>query len=489
LEIIEEETAMSRRSRRARRRITNSQILRRIDWQAFSLFISLMVVGWLMVLSVNYEEYEQVSWSGFLGTSAGKQAIWVVISLFVFTFVMLFDWKFWRTFAYSIYVFSLLLLGLVLIVGTNIKGATSWFTFGGVSFQPSELAKFGTCLGMAAFLDTYNTDLREVRSQLTALLIMVLPMALILIQPDAGSALVFLSFLVLLYREGLSQSYFIVGGVSIALLLSALVYKPQNIYVVMLMLSLGGLTYQYSKRYRTYWAIGMVLLAAASVFLVREGYAWYVDAGLGVLFLSASWVAYKQRHGQMVNLLLAFLLLGSGLVYVSNYAFYNMLKPHQQDRINVWLQPSMADSRGSLYNLEQSKTAIGAGDWLGKGFTQGNMTKLNYVPEQSTDFIFCTIGEEQGFVGVLGIIGLFLLLLIRLTILAERQRVDFSRYYAYGVVGILFIHFFINIGMTMGLMPIIGIPLPLISKGGSSLLGFTLMIAVLLKLDKHRLRS
>lgn len=480
---------MSRRARRARRRITNSQILRRIDWQSFSMFIALIVVGSLMVHSVNYDEYEAASRSGFLGTSVGKQVIWAVVSLFVFSFVMLLDWKFWRTFAYSIYVFSLLLLVLVLIFGSNIKGATSWFTFGGVSFQPSELAKFGVCLGMAAFLDTYNTDLRKVRSQLTALLILGLPMVLILLQPDAGSALVFLSFLILLYREGLSQSYFIVGGLTIALLLSALVYEPQRIYVVMLLLSLGWLTYQYSERYRAFWLAGMLLLSGASYYLVLEGYAWHVSGGLGLLFLSAAWVAYRQRHGQMVNLLVVFLLLGSGLVYASNYAFNDMLKPHQQDRINVWLQPDMADPRGSLYNLEQSKIAIGAGDWLGKGFTEGNMTKLNYVPEQSTDFIFCTIGEEQGFVGVFGIIGLFLLLLIRLTILAERQRADFARYYAYGVVGILFIHVFINIGMTMGLMPIIGIPLPLISKGGSSLLGFTLMIAVLLKLDKHRLRA
>lgn len=415
--------------------------------------------------------------------------MWIVISLFVFAFIMLFDWKFWRTFAYSIYIFSLLLLVLVLLVGANIKGATSWFTFGGVSFQPSELAKFGTCLGMAAFLDTYNTDLRKMRSQLTALLIMALPMGLILLQPDAGSALVFLSFLFLLYREGLSQNYFIVGGIAVTLLLSALVYNPQSIYVVMLTLSLGWLTYQYSKRYRTFWAAGMILLAAASYYLATEGYTWYVVAGLGLLFLSAALVAYQHRHGRMVNLMFVFLLIGSGLVFASNYAFNHVLKPHQQDRINVWLQPSECDARGALYNLEQSKIAIGSGSFWGKGFNNGTMTKLNYVPEQSTDFIFCTIGEEQGFLGSLAVIGLFLLFLIRLTILAERQRSDFNRYYAYGVVGILFVHIFVNIGMTMGLMPIIGIPLPLISKGGSSLLGFTIMIAVLLKLDKHRFKA
>jgi rod shape determining protein RodA len=480
---------MNRTARRTSRSIDNSQILKRIDWQSFSLFISLVIIGWLMVFSVNYEEFQQVGWSGFLGTSAGKQAVWVGISLFVFAFVMLFDWKFWQTFAYSIYIFSLVLLVLVLIVGTNIKGATSWFSFGGVSFQPSELAKFGTCLGMAAFLDTYSTDLRQMRSQWTALLILALPMGLILLQPDAGSALVFTSFLVLLYREGLSQTYFLVGGIAVALLLCALVFEPQEIYAVMLLAAIGMLTFQYSKRNRSYWFLGALLLSGATFYLLSEGFAWYINAGLGALFLLAAVLAYQNRNGRMAGLLIFFLLIGSGLVYASDYAFNNVLKPHQQDRINVWLQPDKCDARGSLYNLEQSKTAIGSGNFLGKGFTNGTMTKLNYVPEQSTDFIFCTIGEEQGFMGVLSIIGLFVVFIIRLTIVAERQRSNFNRYYAYGVVGILFLHVFINIGMTMGLMPIIGIPLPLISKGGSSLLGFTLMIAVLLKLDKHRLRA
>jgi len=480
---------MKRRRRRRNRRVDNSQILNRIDWQSFSLFIGLLVAGLLMIHSVGYEEFEQVGWSGFLGTSAGKQAIWVGICVFVFAFIMLFDWKFWQTFAYLIYTFSLVLLVLVLLFGTNIKGATSWFTFGSFSFQPSEIAKFGTCLGMAAFLDTYNTDLRQYRSQLSAFLIMGLPMALILMQPDAGSALVFLSFLMVLYRGGLSQNYFIVGGIGLVLLLSALVFDPMKIYASMLFLSIAWLTYQYSKKFRLYWGFGMMFLAAGSIYIVAEGYELYVNAGLGVLLLSSAALAYRQRNGRMAGLLITLLLVGSGLVFASNYAFNHILKPHQQDRINVWLQPDQCDERGALYNLEQSKAAIGSGKFLGKGFTKGTMTKLNYVPEQSTDFIFCTIGEEQGFVGSFCIVALFLLLLLRLTVVAERQRSDFSRYYAYGVVGIIFIHMFINIGMTMGLMPIIGIPLPMISKGGSSLLGFTLMIAVLLKLDKHRYRT
>ncbi len=465
-------------------------LLHNIDGLTFSLMIALAFVGVLMIFSVNHEEFLEVGWPGFFSTAAGKQTIWVGICAVIFTFVMLFDAKFWRAFAYSIYGFSLFLLVLVLLFGTNIKGATSWFTFGGFSFQPSEIAKFGTCLGMAAFLDTYNTDLRSARSQLTALLILLLPMSLILLQPDAGSAMVFLSFLILMYREGLSQNYYLVGGLVAALLISALALTNDFfIYLTMLLLSIGWITYLITKRSIRSTVMGGLLAAGAGAYyLTYAGFGQYVVASLAVIFLGTAYGGYRKREGRLARALIVFCLLGSGLVFASDYAFNNLLKPHQQDRINVWLNPDECDTRGSLYNLEQSKIAIGSGNIAGKGFLDGTMTKLNYVPEQSTDFIFCTIGEEQGFIGTAGIIVLFCLLLVRLITIAERQRDDFSRYYAYGVIGILFIHVFINIGMTMGLMPIIGIPLPFISKGGSSLLGFTLMLSVLLKLDKHRHR-
>lgn len=460
----------------------------RIDWLTFCLFLGLAVIGWMMIFSVSYEEFRQVGMSGFLSTSAGKQAMWLGICGLVFAFIMLFDHKFWQTFAYPIYALSMFALLLVLFLGTNIKGATSWFSFGGFSIQPSELAKVGTCLGVSAFLSAYSTNLRNPRSQLTALGLIALPMLLILLQPDAGSALVFMSFLFVFFREGLSAIYYIVGIVGATLLILGFIYPPVQIILGTILAATAVLAYYFSPNLRTYAWIAIAMLSIAAFNLSGLGYETYLLGGAALFFLVACMLAFQQRNGRMAALMAFFLLLGSGLAYAANYAFNYILKPHQQDRINVWLQPEKCDERGSLYNLTQSKAAIGSGGLEGKGFLNGTMTKLNYVPEQSTDFIFCTIGEEQGFVGTAGIIMLFLLLLLRITVIAERQKSAFARHYAYCVAGILFIHIFINIGMTMGVMPIIGIPLPLISKGGSSLLGFTIMIGILLKLDKHRFR-
>lgn len=460
----------------------------RIDWLTFCLFLGLAVIGWMMIFSVSYEEYRQVGMSGFLNTSAGKQAIWLGICGLVLAFIMLFEHKFWQTFAYPIYGLSMLMLVLVLVFGTNIKGATSWFSFGGFSLQPSELAKVGTCLGVSAFLSTYSTDLRHPKAQLTALGLIALPVLLIMLQPDAGSALVFTSFLVVYFREGLNPIYYIVGIVGATLLILGFIYPPVQIIFGTVLAGAAVLAYYFSNNLRNYAWAAIALLAIAAYNLSGLGYHLYLLGGAILFFLASGFIAYQQRNGRMAMLMAFFLILGSGLAFASNYAFNYVLKPHQQDRINVWLQPEKCDERGSLYNLTQSKAAIGSGGLEGKGFLNGTMTKLNYVPEQSTDFIFCTIGEEQGFVGTAGIILLYLLLLLRITVVAERQKSAFARHYAYCVAGILFIHIFINIGMTMGMTPIIGIPLPLISKGGSSLLGFTIMISILLKLDKHRFR-
>ncbi|MBV6653149.1 MAG: rod shape-determining protein RodA, partial [Mameliella sp.] len=304
----------------------------------------------------------------------------------------------------------------------------------------------------------------------------------------AGSALVFTSFLLVFFREGLSPIYYIVGIVGSTLLVLGFIYPPVPIIFGTILTGTAVLSYYFEKSLRTYAWIAIGLLAIAAYNLSALGYELYMVGGAALFFIAASVIAYQQRNGRLALLMAFFLFLGSGLAFASNYAFNYVLKPHQQDRINVWLQPEKCDERGSLYNLTQSKAAIGSGGLEGKGFLNGTMTKLNYVPEQSTDFIFCTIGEEQGFIGTAGIILLFLLLLLRITVVAERQKSNFARHYAYCVAGILFMHIFINIGMTMGVTPIIGIPLPLISKGGSSLLGFTIMISILLKLDKHRYR-
>ncbi len=458
--------------------------LRTIDRAAFSMYLAFVAIGWMMIYAVSYS---QEAGLGFFSSSAGKQLIWIGISLSAFAIIFAIDWKFWQTFSYLIYIFAIALLVAVPFLGTEIKGATSWFTFGGFSFQPSEVAKFATCLAISNFLSNYRTDLRNSRSQLISFGLILLPMALILLQPDLGSAVVFLSFLVVLFREGLSPIYYIVGIFATLLLILGLLFDPMYIILTMVTLGIGVLAFQF-KDNRRYWLLAAVSTAGGAYYAATEGWGMQALITTVVVMGVLSIAQWLKKRGRIVSLVLSTIVIGAGLAFAANFAFNEILKPHQQDRLNVWLRPELTSRAGSYYNLWQSKLAIGSGGLQGKGYRNGTLTKLNYVPEQSTDFIFCTIGEEQGFIGSFGIITLFSLFLYRLTIIAERQRSNFSRHYAYCVAGILFVHFFINIGMTMGLVPIIGIPLPFISKGGSSLLGFTIMIAVLLKLDSNRYR-
>ena len=463
--------------------------LNNIDLITFSIYLALIGVGWLMVYTVNHEEVQGIGPLEFLGTIVGKQSIWILLSLGVFFFILLIDWKFWQTFAYLIYAISMVLLVGVLFFGATIKGASSWYVFGGFSFQPSELAKFGTCLAISSYLSSYNTSLKNFQSQVIAVSLFVVPVLLILLQPDAGSALVFLSLFILLFREGLSSNYYLIAVAAGTVLVLGLIYSPFIVILGMLLTALLIIAAN-MKSSRGYWVSGVLAAAGLIYYLVRADIvslqvAFFVI--LAVSILVGIWAGFNRR-AQLIRGLTFAIVLGSGIAVAANYAFNNILQSHQQERIKVWLQPEECDPQGALYNVLQSKMAIGSGGWQGKGFLHGTMTKLKYVPELSTDFIFCAIAEEQGFVGSIGLIGLFLVLVIRMTVIAERQRNNFARHYAYAVSGMLFFHFVINIGMTMGLLPIIGIPLPFISQGGSSLLGFTIMIAVLLKLDSNRFK-
>ena len=458
-----------------------TQTLRkRPDFVTFGIFLGLVAIGWLMIFTVGYED--GYTMANFLGTPVGKQTIWIGISFFAFFMMQLVSWKFWQSFAYPIYIFTLFLLIAVLFFGANIKGAMSWFRFGGFTIQPSELAKVGTCLAMAAFLGNYNTDLKQLRWQLIGVSIMAAPILLILLQPDAGSALVFTSFLIVFYRAGFPASYYVIGFYSVAVLILSLVSAPFDLIQWLILLAMVIMSTNF--RPKIYGLLTAVVFAAGVIFLHRNlpEYDWYIFGGTLLAAVVLSVVLWQRRKQKEVSLLIGAVLLGSVLALGANFGF-NKLLPHQQDRINVWLRPHLTNDKEAGYNLANSKMAIGAGGLEGKGFLNGTLTRGGYVPEQMTDFIFCTIGEEQGFVGSMAVIILFLLLLYRLTIIAERQRTDFVRYYAYGVAGIIFVHFFINIAMTMGLMPIIGIPLPFISKGGSSLLGFSIMLAIILKMD------
>ena len=455
-----------------------------IDWMTFSIYLALVDIGCLMIYNVGYMDGYSTDMSEFFQTLVGKQTIWIGISLVVLLVTLVIDEKFWRTFAYLAYIVSNIGLILVLVFGKTIKGATSWFDIAGFTLQPSEFAKVGTCLAVAAFLSTYSTNMRHLRSQVIAVSILLIPMILILLQPDAGSALVFLSFFIVFYREGFSANFLAVCIGAASLLILGLVNNTFHIMTWLFLISSVVLMLSLKKRWP--WALGIILLAIACYAGIQQELTWQVSLPAVAILVALSVIQYRNRKDRVVVLLWMGLVVSFGLTFLANFGFNNVLGKHQQERIKVWLKPSECDAHGAAYNLVQSKIAIGSGGLYGKGFLGGNLTQGNFVPEQSTDFIFCTVGEEQGFIGSFSVIVLFLLLMLRLINIAERQRTAFARNYGYGLAGIIFIHVLINIGMTMGVMPIIGIPLPFISKGGSSLLGFTIMIGIMLKMDSSR---
>ncbi len=460
----------------------------RTDVTTIILYLFLVFTGLLMINSVGSppEGYEG-GLAGRLATPAGKQFFWVILSAIAWMGInYLVDRKIWVVGAYPIYVITVVLLLLVLVAGKEINGARSWFSLGGLTFQPSELAKFGACLGMAAFMSQYSGRLDSLRTIFYACLIWLIPAVVILGQPDMGSTLVFTGFLLVMYREGLNPLIFVLGGFTALMLVLGIMFSFEGLLVTLI--SVGLLIFAFSIPRRTLlWITGAVAAGGAAFYGMQNGFGWQTTGLLATALLGGVIYHLLQRNVRMVGITMAFMLWGLALTFTSNYVYTNkLLPPHQHERLIVWLHPEDADPRGSYYNLLQSKLAIAAGGVTGRGLMQGTMTKYDYVPEQQTDFIFSAIGEEQGFIGAGTLIVIFFLLLWRITVLAERQRRTFSRAYAYGVAGILLVHFLVNIGMTMGIIPVIGIPLPFISKGGSSLLSFTMMLAVLLKLDKHR---
>lgn len=476
-----------------------------LDRTTLAIYVTLVIVGWLMIFAVTSGSSP---WTIIfdLQQPAGKQLFFIVICFALLFFIMFTEWSFWRTFAFVIYAISLVLLVGTIFLGREINGANGWYQLGGFSFQPSEVAKFSTCLAMAGYLSASGGDLKTWRQRFSAIAIFLLPVLIILLQKDTGSALVFFSFLLVMYRAGMPAGLYILSfGVS-ALVILGLIFEPPYVVAYLLALLNIRLISDLKADKRPFWLIFAVLIAATIwwrpiVFWVTGQLKielsknfnpdLYVLIPHGIFLLVTFGMNYYRKNSiiqRRLQLTLLLTVLSAGLVFFANYASYTLLAPHQQQRIKVWLRPSdsSVDPRGSAYNLLHSKMAIGSGGLLGKGFRDGNMTRLKYVPEQSTDFIFCTVGEEHGFIGTVSIIALFTLLLVRITIIAERQRSNFSKFYAYGVAGIILVHVLINIGMTMGIFPIIGIPLPFISYGGSSLIGFTLMLGVLLKLDNNR---
>jgi len=411
-------------------------ILQNIDWLTVMLFLALAIIGWINIYAAVYNE-EHSSIFDF-SQRYGKQLIWIFAAIGIAFVIVAIDASFFNTFAYLIYGISILSLLAVLLVGTEIAGSKSWFQFGGIAIQPAEFAKFATSLALAKYLSTFNVSLIRTRTKIVASAIILLPSLLVLLQNDTGSALVYFIFIFVLFREGLTGNILLVGFfVALLFVITLLVNK---LYI-----------------------LGVLLLGAVAIFY------------------------FMKRNRKNIISLLALLVLASGIVYSVDYTFENVLEPHHKKRINVLLGKEL-DLHGAGYNVHQSKIAIGSGGLTGKGFLKGTQTKYDFVPEQDTDFIFCTIGEEWGYIGSLSVIALFMALIIRLIKLAERQRSDFSRIYGYGVASIIFFHFTVNIGMTIGLLPVIGIPLPFISYGGSSLWAFTILLFIFIRQDANRMQ-
>ncbi len=462
-----------------------SSIVEKLDWVTVILWLVMMIMGWLNIYAAVYNEQHTSIFD--LSQRYGKQLIWIIAALVVAIFVMVTDNKWWFFFAWFIYGFFILLLVLVLLFGKEINGARAWFEFGAFSIQPSEFAKFATGLALASYLHAQRQS-TEVRAMVAASSIVIAPMLLIALQPDMGSVVIYMAFFLVLYREGMSIWVFITAIYAMALFLFTLILGDLPVAVALLVMAAAAMLITSGWRL-TLRAAG-VMAAVAAVTLLTG----YYLAGLEMVVVIVvtvllsgvvyAWYIYRQKLiGQMV--IYAFLLGGLLLLFTVDYAFDNMLKPHQQTRINIMLGME-ADPFGEGYNLNQSLISIGSGEFSGKGYLKGTQTKFKFVPEQSTDFIFCTVGEEWGFVGSTVVIGLFVFLLLRLLMMAERQRTTFARAYGYSVFGIFFVHFFINIGMTIGVLPVIGIPLPFFSYGGSSLWGFTILLFVFLKLDTGR---
>ncbi len=415
-----------------------SNIGAQLDWATILIFLFIVLLGWLNIYAAVYDE--KISQNIFdLSTSAGKQFLFIVTALVISFAIMIIDFKFFETFGYFIYGAVILLLVFVLVFGKEVAGSKSWFDLGFFRFQPAEFAKFATALAIAKFMGEESVKMDRLTNQLKASLILGIPVVLILLQGDTGTALVFTIFLIVFYREGMSPLVILLG------------------------------------------------MAAFSIFILTllvENH-WYLY--MGILGVAVFMILMNRKRLKRIFLIIFFGGVIFGVIESVDYIITDVLKPHQQNRIRALINPE-ADPLGYGWNVTQSKIAIGSGGLQGKGYLNGAQTKGEFVPEQTTDFIFCTIGEEHGWIGSMVLITLFVILLLRIVTIAERQKWRFARVYGYALASILFFHFAVNIGMTIGLFPVIGIPLPFFSYGGSSLWSFTIMLMVLIKLDAHRMQ-
>ena len=471
-----------------------------VDKVAIVIYLILVFFGWVSIYAAGYD-FDRASIFDFAERS-GKQLLWIALSFVIAAVILSIEARFYETYAYLIYISLILLLIATIFVAPDIKGSHSWLVLGPVSLQPAEFAKFGTALALAKFMGEYTYSLSNRKHFMATLAIILLPMFLIIMQKETGSALVYLSFFLMLYREGMPGAilfagvcavvYFIVGiKFSIVPMTDEVTPWGEFAVLSLIIILTSGLIWVYCKTGRrlalTILGVGLsgiVLGVLFSFYVIPFNIVYMLLVMISVLFLTI--VVYFLRERIYSYLFISFFVIGSAaFLFSTDYVFSKVLEPHQKVRIEVLLGMK-DDPSGAGYNVNQSKIAIGSGGLLGKGFLNGTQTKLKYVPEQDTDFIFCTVGEEQGFLGSSVVLVLYLSLILRLIFLAERQPTRFARVYGYCVMSIFFFHLFINVGMVLGLTPVIGIPLPFFSYGGSSLWGFTILLFVFLRIDAAR---
>ncbi len=415
-----------------------------VDWITIGFYVLFVLLGWLNIYAVVYDP-EAVTTIFDFSINSGKQLMWIGGAFIIIISILVIDYKFYSAFSYVFYVVSMLVLLLTIFMGTEVNGSKSWLDLGFVRVQPAEFAKFTTALALARMLGSIHSNIDHLETLAKALMLLAIPCALILLQNETGGMLVFSAFVLVLYREGLPGTLLLIG-----------------VFVTLL----------------------FVLTLAIGVKPIIIGLA--VLFSIIILYFIIN--RLRMTRKQLTNRILVFLFIfgmSCAFVFGVHKIFFEILQEHQRNRIMV-LFDTQLDIRDKGYHLHQSKIAIGSGDFFGKGFLEGTQTKFDFVPEQSTDFIFCTIGEEHGWFGSTILIALYVLFMMRLVFLAERQKDRFSRIYGYSVASIILFHFMVNIGMTIGLFPVIGIPLPFFSYGGSSLWSFTILLFVFLKLDSHR---
>lgn len=477
---------------------TGASVFKSLDWVTIILYLLLVIMGAVSIYAASYD-FDNASLFD-LSEFSGKQIMWIGLSLIIGVIILLLDYRLYKIYAYPIYGIVALILLLTIFIAPNIQGSHSWLVFGPVSLQPAEFGKFATALALAKLFDSYNFSLNaKISNYFRALIIIFIPIILILLQNETGSALVYISLIFVLYREGMSGLVLFSILCAITFFVVAVKFTETTIIglpvgefsvLVMILLIYSMMLLFYCRDFIIarnviggFIISGIVVTILALCGVNVNGLAYF----LSILGIAIVYTVLAMFHHPINKFLISisFAVVSVLFLFSVNYVFGNVLQPHQQQRIKVALGIE-ENIMGAGYNVNQSKIAIGSGGLSGKGFLNGTQTKLKYVPEQHTDFIFCTIGEEEGFIGSASVLVLYLALILRLIHIAERQRSPFERVYAYCVISILIFHVAINVGMVIGLCPVIGIPLPFFSYGGSSLWGFTILLFILLRLDASR---